>query len=336
MDASTRKAQAIQRANASGSKAGSFRGALRFLAARLPPPVAGLARIGSGHFYPTHRRRDDSIWNSHASRADLRACQLAAQADTLPAPLAALENACRCQTADVYSRALTHLHQRWARKVRARLQRNWPYRQSQSGWAGGEHSVKVEVSDKPDARGWSERAWSHNGKWSGTNSFAHLVLTRRCLAEFKVHVVVGGLVTLDCERVGPREYRATWAEQARGFELKVVEGWIVRGHHVAGGTLEQARKRASRARSAAAEALRGTAFREIQAHIKSLVVTREDSLRAGNCAAGTDAFIRVFDKAIGQRRAIPATELLAMRDDAFTRNTVVAAYRRVSCATAPT
>jgi hypothetical protein len=104
--------------------------------------------------------------------------------------------------------------------------------------------VAVRVGAEPFATCETLTAWSHNGKWRGTNSRATITVTRRCLEALGCELVIGGMLTLDAERVGPRAFRAVWAEQSRGLGLKVVHGSLIRGYHSTASTFEKASQEA--------------------------------------------------------------------------------------------
>jgi hypothetical protein len=138
--------------------------------------------------------------------------------------------------------------------------------------------------------------------------------------------VLDGLFTLDAEQLptwGPVEvYRAVWVRQGRGVSLVTERGYIAR--HVPSGatyhsvdadpekalrglkrkvnaqSIPQPQRDAQRATRAAQRAIRRAASlarlverlsRWDLAEIEHVEVTRADSLRAGNCVPGTDAFI---------------------------------------------
>jgi hypothetical protein len=115
--------------------------------------------------------------------------------------------------------------------------------------------------------------------------------------------VLDGMLTLDAERLptwGPVEvYRAVWARQGRGVSLVVEQGYIAR-HTPSGTTYHSTDRDPERAERAARKAIRRAASlarlverlsRWDLAEIEHVSVTRADSLRAGNCVSGTDAFI---------------------------------------------
>ena len=205
---------------------------------------------------------------------------------------------------------------------------DWPYRRSESSWAGGEHGIQVTLGDTPDAECSGYRVWSSNGKWSGQNSIAKLAITRRCFDLLGKNLTIGGLVTLDADEIEPRVFRAVWAEQGRGFSLKLVEGWIVRGFHSTADTLEKAKRAANNARKKIAEIELAKRITLDGVDLKTLFVRRSDSIKAGNCSAGTDSFIRTMKNLIGVAKEISAYTLLRMRDDYHVRLAIHMAQAR--------
>lgn len=135
--------------------------------------------------------------------------------------------------------------------------------------------------------------------------------------------VADGLATLSAEpvpsgREGVELYQATWVEQGRGFDLNPQAGWIARD--VATGTTyhgtksakatvaglrrkisaqavptevrdERARARAERRQQESARLLARLSRRDL-GELDRVEITREDSIRAGNCEPGTDDFAR--------------------------------------------
>ncbi|WP_432258032.1 hypothetical protein [Cupriavidus sp. TMH.W2] len=334
-------AEFIARMQARGSSAKTLRGALRYARSAMEGGIPGLALLRSGKHategrWLSRRINFDTQHNwSHAARVQARAeaiYALTACGGSLLERLDACRSVSPRATPDL-RRAIEEIAtSAIERQVAAVLSYDWPYRQSSSTWAGGKHNVTVSVDDHPSASGDSERAWSANGKWSGTNSTATLTITERCLRNFGLMPVVTGLLTLDAERVGHREYRAVWVEQGRGFSLKTVEGWIIRGYHVAGGSLDAARRKAAAARHQRLMTLQSgrveEKFRSRVYDLSSVMVTRGDSLAAGNCSAGTDSFIERFKKQLAGRTAVSAEELLQLRNDSRTRAVVSAAILR--------
>lgn len=334
-------AEFIARMQARGSSAKTLRGALRYARNAMGGGIPGLAILHSRkdavESSGLSRRVDfDTQYNwSHAARVQARAeaiYALTACGGSLLDRLDACRSVSPKATSD-FSRAIEEIAtSAIERQVAAALSNDWRYRQSTSSWAGGDHSIKVSVGEQPSASGDSVRAWSTNGKWSGTNSQATLTMTERCLRNLGLRPVVAGLLTLDAECLGPREYRAVWVEQGRGFSLKSVEGWIIRGYHVRGGSLATARKKASTARHQRLMTLLsarvGERFGKGGYDLSTVQVTRADSLAAGNCDAGTEAFIERFSAQLDGRTAVSAEELLRLENDTFTQAAVSAAILR--------
>lgn len=326
----------LAKAQAKGSNAGTISGALAYLLSHLPLPIPGLAYLKS----PASRRPSASTglrptWDkavswTHDERADRRAGEIADRVlKKYPSrPFSKVRAFCKRLTADIAERVTKRLSRRVAGPVAQVLANAWPYRCSASRWAGGEHWVDVEIGNTPHAIGVSKRVWSSNGKWSGTNSSANLRITPACYDAFGSNLVIGGLVTLGCEQVGVREYRATWAAQGKGFELKVVEGWIIRGYHVEGGSLEAARRKAEKARRERLAVLQVAKLDLSGVDLSTVLVTRADSVRAGNCPAGTSSFINSHANVLEGRASIPADELLRLVDDSHTRAAVLRAVTR--------
>jgi hypothetical protein len=331
----------IERMRVRGSSAKTLRGALRYGREHMDGCIPGIKFLSSdqnyGRAYSPSRRIDfDMRYNwTHAERVQALARAIYDTTGAEGTSLRRLEASrtmCPHATFDLRQAIEAVAMGAVKREVVAALSSEWPYRQSNSNWAGGEHIVSVTIGDVPDASGDSVRVWSANGKWSGTNSRASVTVTERCLQSLGLHPVIGGLLTLDAERVGLREYKAVWVEQGRGFALKTVEGWIIRGYHVTGGSVTAARKKAAAARHkrllTLLSARVGTRVNRGGYDLSSVMVTRADSIAAGNCSAGTDSFIEQFWDQLDGRAAVPGEELLQLRNDAHTRAALCAAVLR--------
>jgi len=326
----------LAKAQARGSNAATVKGALAYLAAHLPLPIPGLAYL-SDSTKPHTRACDDrpDTWDkaiswTHDERADKRATEIVERImKKRPArPFSKIRPACRKLTADIAERVAKLLARRIAGPLAQMLANAWPYSRSTSRWAGGEHWVDVEIGSTPQAAGYSNRVWSANGKWSGTNSQARLQITPRCYDALGSNLTIGGLVTLDCEPVGVREYRATWAAQGKGFALNVVQGWIIRGYHVQGGSLQAARRKEEKARRERLAARQVAKLGTAGVALATVFVTRADSVRAGNCPAGTASFINSHADVLGGKSSVRADELLKIVDDQYTRAAVLRAIAR--------
>lgn len=205
---------------------------------------------------------------------------------------------------------------------------SWPHRLAKSSWAGGDHTTTIKTGDTPDCSGWSKRVWSSNGKWSGNDSYVSLTVTIRALQYFPTLRTPDGSVVLDAEEIEPRVFRLVWVEQARGFDIKPREGWLIRGYHSTKKSLKAAKKEAHEARQKSVSAL--LAKRQYTKNIKHVWVSIEDSLAAGNCKSQTDAFASRVYSEIGHVGGLRADVLIAMRDDIYTRRAVGQAIKRYS------
>ena len=323
----------FEKAYAKGSKATTLEGALRYLRQRLPEPLPGLLRLTNSNVTPARSSERypsaEAYWTQkHAVRADAFARRHAQTLVGQRGSYTAIASRFMSLPPSVQARIAGQLDELWADHLHTLLTKRWPYRRAQSTWAGGKHYVYTSISPEAYAGGHTERVWSANGKWSGNDSYCTLRFTRRCIDELGEQVVVGTLVTLDCERVGPRTYRATWAEQSRGVNLKIVDGWLVRGYHSTVSTLQHALKQAAEARSKAATALAMRRAKVDGTELSRIYVTYEDSVNAGNCVPGTRNFIERHGLSTLNQQAIRADALLALEDSCFTRAAIAFAARR--------
>lgn len=210
----------------------------------------------------------------------------------------------------------------------------WPYKASRSTWAGGVNHISVQIGAIPEIKSFSTREWSKNGKWSGSDSHQSLTVTPTTLGMFPTLMTPDGLVLIDAQLIGPREYRITWLEQSRGIELRAVEGFLIRGYHIQAANLEQARKKVLKVRAAALSVavmarLKKREDREWKAGLQYIWVGKDDSIKAGNCPVGTERYREQLSVELGNEiGGIRADELLRHRDDAYTRRAINAAIAR--------
>ncbi len=138
---------------------------------------------------------------------------------------------------DPLSCALRDRARRRVRRLAMQALDDCDYRMSRSRWAGGDHIVRVSVSTtqhtRPSIKGFSEKVWSANGKWSGTNSVLEVALSLRWW-----RVARRGLATaldpdgrrvfvLDVVREDPLIVLA--GRQGRGFEVYPCEARVDEG-----------------------------------------------------------------------------------------------------------
>lgn len=189
------------------------------------------------------------------------------------------------------------------------------YRRATSSWAGGNTTVRVAVAAEPCAYGRSSRAWSGNGKWRGLDADLFVTVSpswRPRVAQVAGLADAGGMLTTHAEQIEDGAWAASWVEQARGFDLRVATGVILRaddGSFVHAKTLAAARRVAHqrtdmvatfrRSRRAVERAqvrheqrrtLLGMDAADLIAEFGDVVVTLADSKRAGNCLSGTKSW----------------------------------------------
>lgn len=201
--------QVIEAAQKSGSEAKTFKGAAKYLA-KLRPALP-LEKRGERNWRRTKRR--DYEHEKRGSRI-LMALNLMtypeaeAFAGKLSAPL--------LRKAEVAIKGLCNAGY---------------YRRSRSSWAGGIHSVECTLSREVRATGGSERAWSDNGKWTGTNSHILIDVKWELLLQFPPLIlpdtdfIVIDAAPTECSNV----LQVVVLEQGRGFTVKPVTMWYVPG-----------------------------------------------------------------------------------------------------------
>lgn len=198
------------------------------------------------------------------------------------------------------------------------------YRRADGKWAGGDNSYLILPSDpnrSPTASSDTKRVWSKNGKWSGTdcNFVVRVQSDWSRQVEQRGLAVLDGLVTISAQKCGENIYQASWIRQGRGLSISAEHGWIaVDGENsfhstqsakaataglrrkIHAQSISQEERDARRAkRQAASEARKRRIAERLIARLAKydlsdighVIVTREDSLRAGNCEPGTDQFV---------------------------------------------
>jgi len=201
------------------------------------------------------------------------------------------------------------------------------YRLATSGWVGGENRITVSIGDEPFAFARSHKVWQRTHAWSGTDLEVGFTISRSWRRSIRVRglSILDGLLTTHVgpvSRAGEIEaYPATWVRQGRGLSVRAESVWIAlhrpsgTTYHVPGGDAARAvaalrrkmrsqaipqeekderSRRSQEARQARLERLVGKLTRHDLSDVTDVVVTRADSLRAGNCEPGTDEFIDRF------------------------------------------
>lgn len=209
-------------------------------------------------------------------------------------------------------------------KIKNIIKKN-SYRVSTSHWAGGNHTTNIKIG-LPAASGLSETAWSGNGKWSGKNSIHNITVKNNWLRNvYKNKIaVIAGLITVDAKKLKNRVFAATWIEQGRGFDLKLVSGYIIRGYHIkTQASVEIAERKVTKIRLKSAGLIIKNRLKNVG--LKAIFVSVQDSLAAGNCPAGTKIFLNQVVQKFGRYAALRADLLLTIRDDFYVRRAILAA-----------
>jgi len=328
----TSKSDVIAAAAATGSTATTWHGARRWVLAHVT--VRPLDRPATRHYpWSDSGKRQNAEWQAKARITYYRnrwIARIEARADRVARNFGYWS----MEDAEALAASLTRPY---LARAAAALEAAWPYRKSESKWAGGKHDVSVALGDKYSigARCESSRAWSRNGKWSGTNSEAVITTDLPTLLEFPTLMTRDGLALCRAEKIGPREYRVRWIEQSTGVSLKTAEGYLIRGYHVRAPGIESARKKAAAARTqSVAATIRARQAQQTKraglASLKSVWLSVEDSIAAGNCKPSTDQFAARIWHQIGASGpcAVRADIVLMTRDDYYTRRALGAALSR--------
>jgi len=133
-------------------------------------------------------------------------------------------------------------------------------------------------------------------------------------------VVDGGLLTIfNGKKVNRKGMAVTWFEQGRGLDLNKIEGYLIRGYHIAKServrSLSDAVYYVEKLRSkTAAEIVERRANKALAAKgLENVWITEADSIAAGNCPAGTKRFKQDYETKnhYGKIGAVRVDELLA-------------------------
>ena len=198
------------------------------------------------------------------------------------------------------------------------------YRLASGSWVGGENRIEVKLDPTPAADAVSREVWHRKHAWKGTNLDVRLTVSptwRRSVVDRGL-AVLDGLLTTHARKLRQdgdvTAYAASWVRQGRGLSIRSESGVIAFDrqsgtafHHADGdaagainglrrklrnqaipqGEKDEGRRRRQEAQRARLERLGGKLARHDLADVGHVIVTREDSLRAGNCVPGTDQFI---------------------------------------------
>lgn len=163
---------------------------------------------------------------------------------------------------------------------------NGTYKTASSKWAGGDTFYIINFTDEEtevSASGVTETVWSKNGKWSGNNLNVD-ICAHKSVIQLDM-LTTAGVLNLFIERIGNKKYRAKWVEQARGYNLKVVEGYILHGIHIKGSlkSAEAKINKIRRDRYFKAKSIKVLKNLDNVSVLSRIWVSTSDSLKSGNC-----------------------------------------------------
>ena len=217
------------------------------------------------------------------------------------------------------------------------------YKVSDSSWAGGDHNLSVAIGTSVSASGGSERAWSTNGKWSGTNSWHKISIRLNWIPSVKNRglAVVDDMFTLEASPVaeklknGESACRAAWIAQGRGFDLNVERGILYRRGNGAwqhAGSLAAARAQANKREKA--ELVASLTPDQREKLLDLVTVEIRDARSAGLCQTGIDDW---RNRHAPDVQSLPARQLLKLAEQTgdridLVRRAIDQAIRRVVAA----
>jgi len=105
------------------------------------------------------------------------------------------------------------------------------YRMSTTKWAG-ENRIDAEMETTPGISAYTGRAWSKNGKWSGTDLVVRITIAPSAT---KARIFAFGAehraLLLAYREVAEGLVKVTYAKQGRSLEdITAVQGWLCNGH----------------------------------------------------------------------------------------------------------
>jgi hypothetical protein len=203
----------------------------------------------------------------------------------------------------LYERFREYLNQRVFVHVRTAFMDH--YRMAKGRWAGGENYINVIRDPKPYAEGYSIRAYSSNGKWSGLD--AHFTIHvapdwRESVQAVPGLVDAGSMLTTHVVKIQDNLWMASWIKQSIGFQIKTENGFIAQlpnGERVHGKTLNSITRQLQAKVKAKTRELNNKQIaklspQELCRRYGDVVITVQDSLNAGNCATGTEHWCNLY------------------------------------------
>jgi len=200
------------------------------------------------------------------------------------------------------------------KKLSEKLENIYPLKIAEGRWAGGNNNFNVILDTactSPKFSVNSYREYSSNGKWSGNSCSFRLTI-----APSMNFSLIGGLLTVKKKNSNT----VWWFQQSRGFEVKLIEGYLYKNYHEKrrkNDTYEKAIPRIQKKRNQAALELKKKRMLNkplASLDLKRLWVKTEDSIKAGNCPAGTYNFVSKLKKEVGEIGGIRADYLLELSE----------------------
>ncbi len=182
------------------------------------------------------------------------------------------------------------------------------YRVSVSSWAGGKNDIEINLSHQPKIDVRVYREWSKNGKWSGNSLKVTINIDPDWLDTVKNEGLASchGLITTHATKLSDTEYKACWLERSRGFDVKVIHGFILRDgdRYFHGKTLASCYRSKKLADSSSKRQIDASeqkkkniayfdslSLADIIDKFADLPLTKRLSKLAGNCESGTDNWL---------------------------------------------
>jgi hypothetical protein len=129
------------------------------------------------------------------------------------------------------------LRRRIEDKLTKRLQEGFVYRQSDSRWVDQDNKVNVKLTPGGESRFevTTSLVFHKKRNWKAFETTHTLYLN-----PLDTFTYIGGLLTI--YRKG-KSKKCVWYEQSRGFTVKRMEGYLIKGYHVTAKTLKEAREK---------------------------------------------------------------------------------------------
>ena len=206
------------------------------------------------------------------------------------------------------------------------------YRSAHSAWVIISNDLILKLANTPSVKTKISTQWSKNGKWRANSSDFEIAISPNWKKEVleKGIACIDGLMTTHAKETGKGIFEASWIEQGRGFELRVMNGFICKigNEFYHGKSIEDCTKIAKKRNTQ-------NFLIETETKLKNLntaeliflhgntIAYKSDSKRAGNCESGTNSWI---EKNLPGREKATVKEILTLDPN----NRLVLAAARVA------